>query len=62
MQDGENILGEFLLGAVIVTAENQDFSAVSFNLPPDEVKSESGKPVLVGNHKLELISSVQPFQ
>ena len=58
MQDGENILGEFLLGAVIVSAENHDLPAVSLNLPPDEVESKWGKAVFVGNHKTELNSSV----
>ena len=62
MQDGENILGEFLLGAVTVSSENHDLSAVSLNLPFDEVEPEPGKAVLVGNHKPELISAVQPFQ
>ena len=62
MQDGENILGEFLLGAVIISVENHDLSTISLNLPFDEVEPESGKPVPVGNHKPELISAVQPFQ
>ena len=62
MEDGENILGEFLLGAVIVSAENHDLAAVSLNLPPDEVESKSRKAVFVGNHKTELSSSVQSFQ
>ena len=58
MQDGENILGELLLRAVIVSAENHDFAAVSLNLPPDKVESKSCKAVFVGNHKTELSSSV----
>ena len=58
MQDGENILGEFLFGAMVVSAKNHDFAAVSFNLPPDKVESEPCEPVFVGNHKAELSSSV----
>ena len=45
MQDGENILGEFLLGAVIRVVENHDPAAVLFGKPLDELESE---PVSVG--------------
>ena len=59
VQDGENILGEFLLGAVIRVVENHDPAAVLFGKPLDELGSE---PVSVGNHNSELIASVKSLQ
>ena len=59
VQDGENILGEFLLGAVIRVVENHDPAAVLFGKPLDELESE---PVSVGNHNSELIASVKSLQ
>ena len=62
MQDGENILGEFLFGAVIRVVENHDPAAVLFGKPLDELKSKPGKPVSVGNHNSELIAAVKSLQ
>ena len=55
MEDGENILGEFLLGAVIRVVQNQDLAAVLLGHPLDEFKAEPSEAVSVGNHNLELI-------
>ena len=52
MEDGENILGEFLLGAVIRVVQNQDLAAVLLGHPLDEFKAEPGEAVSVGNHNL----------
>ena len=62
MEDGENILGEFLLGAVIRVAENHDFAAVLLGHPLDEFKAEPGEAVLVGNHNAELIAAMELLQ
>jgi hypothetical protein len=60
MQDGENILREFLLGAVVRLSENHDFPAVTLALdePFDEFETEPGESVAVGNHKAEFISAM----
>ena len=62
MEDGEYILGEFGFGAGIRLVENHDFSAVLLDQLLDEFKSESGEPVLVGDHNSEFISAVKPLQ
>ena len=62
VQDGENILGELLFGAVIRVVENHDLAAVLFGNPLDELESEPGQPVSVGNHNCELIAPVWAFQ
>ena len=62
VQDGENILGKFLLGAVIRVAENHDLAAVLLGHPPDEVEPEPGEPVPVGNHNTELIAAMESLQ
>ena len=62
VEDGENILGEFLFGAVIRVVENQDPAAVLFGKPLDELESEPGKPVSMGNHNSELIAAVKSLQ
>ena len=62
MEDGENILGEFLLGAVILVVENQDVAAVLLGHPLDEFKAEPGDAVSVGNHNCELISAMESVQ
>ena len=59
VQDGENILGKFLLGAVIRVAENHDLAAVLLGHPPDEVEPGPGEPVPVGNHNTELIAAME---
>jgi hypothetical protein len=58
VKDGENILGEFLLGAVVLVAENHEFSTVALDHPLDDLESEAGQPVPVGNHSSELIAAV----
>ena len=58
MDDGENILGEFPLGAVFLLTENQDAAVVLLGQPLDKLESEPGKPIPVGNHNRELISAV----
>ena len=55
-------MGEFLFGAVIRVVENQDPAAVLFGKPLDELESEPGKPVSMGNHNSELIASVKSLQ
>ena len=69
MEDGENILGKFGLGACVLVIENQDASSVlvckPFDLvckPFDEFESEPCESVAVGNHNTELISLVKSFQ
>ena len=62
LQDGENILGDFLFWAVIRVVENHDPTAVLFGKPLDELESEPGQPVSVGNHNPELIASVKSLQ
>ena len=62
MEDGENILGEFLVGAVIRVVQNQDLAAVLLGHPLDEFKAEPGEAVSVGNHNLELIAAMESFQ
>ena len=62
VQDGENILGEFLFGAVIRVAENHDPTAVLFGKPLDKLESEPCKPVPVGNHNEELIAALKSLQ
>ena len=62
VEDDENILSEFLFGAVIRVVENHDPAAVLFGKPLDELESEPGKPVSMGNHNLELIASVKSLQ
>ncbi len=62
MEDGENILGEFLFGAVILVVENHDPAAVLLGKPLDELESEPGEPVSMGNHNAELIAAVKPLQ
>ena len=62
MKDGENILGEFPLGAVIRVAENQDLPAVGLGKPLENLKSEAGKSIPVGNHNLEFIAAVKSLQ
>ena len=62
MQDGENILREFLLGAVVFVTENHDASAVLLGQPLDKLESEPGESVFVGNHNAELIASVKTLQ
>ena len=62
VQDGENILGKSLLGAVIRVAENHGLAAVLLGHPPDEVEPEPGEPVPVGNHNTELIAAMESLQ
>jgi hypothetical protein len=62
IEDGENIFGEFKLGAVIRSVENQDLAPVLLGHPLDEFKAEPGESVSVGNHNLELIAAVESFQ
>ena len=62
IEDGENILGEFGLGACVPVIENQDASSVLVCKPFDEFESEPREPVAVGNHNTELISLVKSFQ
>jgi hypothetical protein len=58
VKDGENILGEFLLGAVVPVVENHEFPTVALGHPLDDLESEAGQPVPVGNHNAELIALV----
>ena len=62
VQDGENILGEFLFGAVIRVAENHDLAPVLLGQPLDEVKPEPRQAVPVGNHNAELIAAMESLQ
>ena len=62
MKDGEYILGEFPLGAVVRVAENHDLPAVRLGQPLENLKSEAGKPVPVGNHNPELIPAMKSLQ
>ena len=62
MKDGEKILGEFQFGAVVCVAENQDRPAVGFGKPLENLKSEAGKSMPVGNHNLEFIAAVKSLQ
>ena len=62
IEDGENILGEFGLGACVLVIENQDASSVLVCKPFDEFESGPCEPVAVGNHNTELISLVKSFQ
>ena len=62
IEDGENILGKFGLGACVLVIENQDASSVLVCKPFDEFVSEPCDPVAVGNHNTELISLVKSFQ
>ena len=62
VENGGNILGEFLFGAVFLLTENHDFTTVSLDKPDNKLESEAGKPIPVGNHKFELISAVKSFQ
>ena len=55
MKDGEYILCEFPLEAVVRVAENQDRPAVRFGKPLENPKSEAGEPVPVGNHNAQFI-------
>ena len=57
------VLGKFKVRTgVLRWAENHDFATVTLDDPFDEVKTEAGKPVTVGNHKSELISAQRSFQ
>ena len=58
MKDGENILGEFLFGAVACVVENHDPTAVLLGKPLNEYEPESGQPVSVDNHNAVLIAAV----
>ena len=62
MEDGENILGKFGLGACVLVIENQDSSSVLVGKPFDEFEAEPREAVAVGNHNAELISLVKSFQ
>ena len=62
IEDGENILGKFGLGACVLVIENHDASSVLVCKPFDEFESEPCEPVAVGNHNTELISLVKSFQ
>ena len=62
MEDGENILGEFPLGAVVLVVENHDPAAVLFGKPLNELEPEPGESVSVGNHNSELIAAVKSLQ
>ena len=62
IEDGENILGKFGLGACVPVIENQDASSVLVCKPFNEFESEPREPVAVGNHNTELISLVKSFQ
>ena len=62
MEDGENILGKFGLGACVLVIENQDTAFVLVSKPFDEFESEPCEAVAVGNHNAELISLVKSFQ
>ena len=58
VENGQNSFGEFPFGAVFSLTENQDAAAVLLRQPLDELKSEPGKSILVGNHNRELIAAV----
>ena len=62
IEDGENILGKFGLGACVLVIENQDSSSVLVGKPFDEFEAEPREAVAVGNHNAELISLVKSFQ
>ncbi len=62
MEYGENILGEFLLGAVVRVVENHDPTAVLLGKPLDKLEPEPCEPVSMGNHNPELIAAVKSLQ
>jgi hypothetical protein len=62
VEDGENILGEFLFGAVVRVVENHDPAAVLLGKPLNKLEPESGEPVSMGNHNSELIAAVKSLQ
>jgi len=59
---GEQVFGKLCWGTTHSCIENQEFAAVSLNKEAEEVESEPGKPIPMGNHKLELVSAQKSFQ
>lgn len=62
MDNGKEILSEFLSGAKASSFENQEFCRVFICKPLDELKSKPRKAVSVGNHNLLDISFTDGVQ
>ncbi len=62
VEDGEEVLGEFVGGASQFWIENHDLPAVFLNEESEQVKAKAGKSVAVGNHRRELVSAQKSFQ
>jgi len=62
VDDGKQVLSEFLLGTEASVFENHEFCREAGSKPGNEVESKSRKAVFVGNHNFVDISCTDGFQ
>jgi hypothetical protein len=70
VQDGKDVLNQFLLGRKLLVIENHVrvsgaelfFAPVLTAVPHNEVKSKAAQSVLMGNHNRADISCTHSFQ
>ncbi|MGY3168102.1 hypothetical protein ACVW0R_000143, partial [Thermostichus sp. MS-CIW-15] len=62
VQDGEDILNQFLLGREVIVIENQDFASVLTAVPLNELKSKPAESIPVSDHNCSDISRTNSFQ
>jgi hypothetical protein len=62
VQDGEDILNQFLLGRKVRVIENHDLATVLMAVPLNELKSKPAESIPVSDHNCSDISCTDSFQ